>query len=132
MRRNNESKDTLKAFLGVTKALSDPTRVRMLCALRGGELCVCQLIELVGLAPSTVSKHMAILSQSELALSRKQGRWVYYRLPPRTASGIAGRMIRSTFKGLEDDETIAEDEQRLHAIREADLEQLCRKILRKK
>jgi DNA-binding transcriptional ArsR family regulator len=121
----------MNGYLAATKALADPSRVRMLCALRGGELCVCQLIELVGLAPSTVSKHMAILGQAELVVSRKLGRWVYYRLPPRSAGGVAGRMTRATFEGLEGDKTITKDEQRLRAIRKADPELLCRKILRK-
>ena len=122
----------MKAYLAITKALSDPSRVRMLCALDGGELCVCQLIELVGLAPSTVSRHMAVLGQAGLVRSRKQGRWVYYDLPSRSTAGIAGRMVRETLRELRDDATITEDEGRLRSIREADLEQLCRTILGKK
>jgi AhpD family alkylhydroperoxidase len=50
-------------------------------ALWDGELCVCQMIELLGLAPSTVSKHISILRPAELLESRKDGRWIYYRLP---------------------------------------------------
>ncbi|MCL5268979.1 MAG: metalloregulator ArsR/SmtB family transcription factor [bacterium] len=71
----------MRRFLDITKALADESRVRALLALRGGELCVCQLIDLLGLAPSTVSKHMAILIQAGLILSRKDGRWHYCRLP---------------------------------------------------
>ena len=71
----------MRQFLNITKALSDESRVRVLLALRGGELCVCQIIDLLGLAPSTVSKHMTILVQADLALCRKDGRWHYYRLP---------------------------------------------------
>ena len=48
----------LKDFVVVTKALSDSNRIRALIALRRGELCVCQIIALLGLAPSTVSKHI--------------------------------------------------------------------------
>ena len=51
----------MKEFLAITKALSDENRVRALMALTGGELCVCQVIELLGLTPSTVSKHLAAL-----------------------------------------------------------------------
>ena len=67
--------------MAVTKALADEQRVRMLLALRRQELCVCQIVELVGLATSTVSKHMSILKQARLVESRKEGRWMYYRLP---------------------------------------------------
>src|SRR5450432_2281117 len=71
----------MRDFMAITKALSDPNRVRILLALRRGELCVCQITELFGFAPSTVSKHLSILHHAHLILSRKSGRWVYYRLP---------------------------------------------------
>ena len=67
-------------FMAVTKALADENRVRMLLALQKQELCVCQIIELVKLAPSTVSKHMSILRSAHLVDARKDGRWMYYRL----------------------------------------------------
>jgi ArsR family transcriptional regulator len=117
----------MKQYLAITKALSDPSRVRMLCALRGGELCVCQLIELLGLAPSTVSKHLSVLNQAELVDSRKEGRWVYYRLPRRRGLGVAGRMTKETFRALADCAAITEDDERLKAIRGADLEELCQR-----
>ena len=63
----------MRPFMDITKALSDDNRVRLLCALQPGELCVCQLIELIGLAPSTVSKHMTILRQAGLITSRSPG-----------------------------------------------------------
>ncbi len=43
----------------VTKALGDVQRLRILSLLEHGELCVCQIIEVLGLAPSTVSKHLS-------------------------------------------------------------------------
>lgn len=88
----------MRQFLNITKALSDESRVRVLLALRGGELCVCQLIELLGLAPSTVSKHMSILVQAELILGRKDGRWHYYRLPE---AEEAAPQVRATLTWLE-------------------------------
>ena len=71
----------MKDFVAVTKALSDRNRIRALLALRRGELCVCQIIALLGLAPSTVSKHMSILKQAGLVKSRKEERWMHYSLP---------------------------------------------------
>ena len=65
--------------MAITKALADEQRVRVLLALERGELCVCQIVELMGLATSTISKHMSILKQARLVDSRKQGRWIYYR-----------------------------------------------------
>jgi len=54
----------MREFMKVTKALADPNRVRMLLALREQELCACQITELFGLAPSTMSKHLSILYQA--------------------------------------------------------------------
>ena len=47
--------------MNITKALADEHRLRVLLALRGGELCACQITELFGLAPSTMSKHLSVL-----------------------------------------------------------------------
>ena len=63
----------MREFMNITKALADENRVRMLMALRGGELCVCQITELFGLAPSTMSKHLSMLFQAGLVESRKDG-----------------------------------------------------------
>ena len=68
----------MRDFMAIVKALADENRVRALMALRERELCVCEIIELLGLAPSTVSKHLSILYQAGLLESRKDGRWVYY------------------------------------------------------
>ncbi|MFP4106341.1 MAG: ArsR/SmtB family transcription factor [Phycisphaerae bacterium] len=115
----------MREFLTVTKALSDENRVRVLLALDGGELCVCQLIELLGLAPSTVSKHMSLLYQAGLVVTRKQGRWIYYRLPEHPDSETAAGAIRLAQESLNDDTRIEDDRRRLKTIRRTDLETLC-------
>jgi DNA-binding transcriptional ArsR family regulator len=71
----------MRDFLVLVKGLADESRLRTICALKGRELCVCQITELLGLAPSTVSKHMSILHQARLVDSRKEGCWSCYRLP---------------------------------------------------
>jgi len=67
-------------IITIAKALSDPNRVRALMMLHEGELCACQIIDVLGLAPSTVSKHMSVLRQAGLVRGRKQGKWMYYSL----------------------------------------------------
>ena len=57
--------------------------------LEGQELCVCQVIELLGLAPSTVSKHLSILKHARLIDGRKHGRWMYYRLADEDVPAVA-------------------------------------------
>ena len=67
-------------FLTTCRALADENRIRILMALRGRQLCVCQVTAFLDLAPSTTSKHLSILRKARLIESNKQGRWVYYRL----------------------------------------------------
>jgi len=116
----------ISTFARAARALSDTRRVRMLLALQGGELCACQLIELVHLAPSTVSKHMAALRGAGLVESRKEGRWMYYRLAEGPRRGLGQRLVRLCAKGLADDRTVATDHRRLRAICTTDPAALCR------
>lgn len=63
------------------KALSDRNRLRVVFALlEKKELCACQIYEWLGIKGATASNHMSILKSSGLVLSRKDGRWVHYRL----------------------------------------------------
>lgn len=113
--------------MAITKALSDPNRTRILLALRGGELCVCQITELFGFAPSTVSKHLSILHHAGLILSRKSERWVYYRLPGKTAPVTVREALDWVHKSLaRTDEAIA-DAKKLKAILKTDLAVICRR-----
>lgn len=64
----------------VLKALAHPARLRMLCELRGGERCVCELRDLVALDLSTVSKHLALLRAAGLVRDERRGAQVFYRL----------------------------------------------------
>jgi DNA-binding transcriptional ArsR family regulator len=112
-------------FLNITKALAEENRLRILLALEGRELCVCQLIELLELAPSTVSKHMAILRQARLVNGRKDGRWMYYRLADARATTEVKEALAWVKKSLSQDESIGEDVKRLEEILKIDREVLC-------
>ena len=64
----------------VLKALSDETRLRILNLLCHGELCVCQIEEILGVGQSKASRHLAHLRSAELVRDRREGQWVYYSL----------------------------------------------------
>jgi DNA-binding transcriptional ArsR family regulator len=69
------------------KALADPSRLRIALALRtGGEMCVCDLAWVCGFAQNLVSHHVRLLRSAEVAVSRREGKLVMYRL---TAQGQA-------------------------------------------
>lgn len=120
----------MREFMHIAKAMADANRVRALLALRDGELCVCQITALFGLAPSTVSKHLSILHQAGLVESRKDGRWIYYRLPGKAAPLAVRRAIDWVTKSLRDNPRIAEDSKRLKKILDIDPVTLCKRQCR--
>ena len=74
-------KGAMDNFTLLFKALSDQNRLRIVGALlKYEELCACQIIELMQLTGATISRHMGVLIASGLIGSRKDGRWVHYRL----------------------------------------------------
>jgi len=115
----------MKDVMAVTKALADENRTRVLMFLRGGQLCVCQIMETLGLAPSTVSKHLNILHQAGLLESRKEGRWIYYRLPGRDAPPRVRGAIRWLQESLADDPKVAQDAKKVKAVCRMGLDELC-------
>ena len=115
----------MRDFLAITKALADESRVRATMALAGGELCLCQLIELLGLAPSTVSKHMAILHQARLVETRKDGRWIYYRRAREDGLACAAAGLDWLGECLAKEPQIRLDAKALKKIRKTDRNELC-------
>ena len=84
------------------KILGDETRLAIIMLLReSGELCVCDLCAATGQSQPKISRHMAILRESELVLDRRQGKWVHYRLSPHMpawAAEIIATTRQSTFE----------------------------------
>ncbi|MCC6502506.1 MAG: winged helix-turn-helix transcriptional regulator [Deltaproteobacteria bacterium] len=112
--------------VAIAKALADRTRLRILMALTGGELCVCQIVEFCSLAPSTISKHLQILAGCGLISGRKDGRWVYYHLSEKDATkNVRGALkwLRSSFS---DDAHSSIDMKTLEKVVAKDREALCR------
>ena len=67
------------------RAFSDRTRLRILHLLRGGELCVCDLVDVLRVPQPKASRHLAYLRKAGLVVARKEALWMYYRLAaPRT------------------------------------------------
>jgi DNA-binding transcriptional ArsR family regulator len=69
---------TVEALANIFRVLGDPTRVRILDALSGGELCVCDIASLVGISESAVSHQLRLLRSMRLVRPRRAGRLVYY------------------------------------------------------
>lgn len=118
---------SIPKFLAIIKAISDENRLRAIMALRTGELCVCQIVELLKLAHSTVSKHMSILKQAGLVESRKKGRWVYYRLNNDTGrSFLAEHALNWVCEATSNDPVILDDLKMLNENSRLDPDTLCK------
>lgn len=110
----------------IVKALADEPRVRILMALSRGELCVCQIVELLKLAPSTVSKHLLILHQAGLIDSRKEKRWVYYSIAGEDAPSEVREAINWLKGSLRNSPQIKKDVKNLAIICKMNPEELCK------
>jgi DNA-binding transcriptional ArsR family regulator len=86
-------KDVVKIF----KALADPNRLRIMLLLRRRELCVCELMFILGMEQSRVSHHMRVLREAGIAEDVREGRWIIYRIPEE-AQGLIGDLFAGAFR----------------------------------
>jgi len=98
----------MKPFIRTMKALSDPNRVRVLKILQEGELCVCEVQKVLGLAQSTVSKHMKILEDAELVDRERRGTWMIYSLADNSESAYAATMLGELRHWLDNDKKLGQ------------------------
>jgi len=82
------SDDKVRALAETFKALSDPTRTKIIYALFLKELCVCDLAKVINLSISAVSHHLRILRNLKLVKFRKEGRVIYYSLDDEHISNL--------------------------------------------
>ncbi|WP_337997775.1 metalloregulator ArsR/SmtB family transcription factor [Oleispirillum naphthae] len=115
----------IDALATAAKALADRNRLRILKMLEGGELCVCQIVAVLGLAPATVSKHLSLLRAAGLLLQRRDGRWAYYRLAPRGEGGFVPGLLALAAALPADDPVVAADRKRLAQVGGMDLAEAC-------
>jgi ArsR family transcriptional regulator len=115
----------LRELEAALKAAGDPTRTRILKLLEGGPLCVCQVQAVLGLAPSTVSKHLTLLRTAGLVTDRRDGRWIHYALTAEGRNPYA-RAVLALLRGpLDREPRILEDRRRLRGVKAVPVETLC-------
>ncbi|GAB6096153.1 hypothetical protein JCM14469_24060 [Desulfatiferula olefinivorans] len=93
----------MKKITRVMKALSDPNRLRIMKILTMKTMCVCELRYSLGLAQSSISKHLKILEDADLVTSRKDGLWVNYSLAEHPESPYADDMLDLLGRWLDGD-----------------------------
>lgn len=97
----------MKEFIRVMKALSDPTRVKILKILEKRLMCVCELQTAIGAAQSTTSKHLKVLEDAGLVDSHKDGLWVNYSLADGRQSPYAASLLGNLRHWLNDESDIS-------------------------
>ncbi|MFN0151858.1 MAG: ArsR/SmtB family transcription factor [bacterium] len=115
----------LREFELALKAAADPTRTRVLKLLEAGELCVCQVQAVLGLAVSTVSKHLSILKAAGLVEDRRAGKWIAYRLTRADESAYVKPVLAMLRGAIERDPVFVADAERLRRVLEVPLGELC-------
>jgi len=113
-------KNVVKSF----KAIADESRLRILGMLKGKTLCVCEIAEVLGLAQSTVSRHLKILEESGLVHREKDGLWVAYSLPSTPSGSLQEKVLDLVREVLDEDPLVSRD--RLNA-EQVDREVICRR-----
>lgn len=114
----------MKNALNTLKVIAEESRLRIFMALRSQELCVCQIVALLGLAASTTSKHLALMYQAGIIDQRKEGRWAHYKASPNWLRDNA-RLADWLLMALSDSDRIMSDKIRLTEIFAMPPEQLC-------
>ncbi len=107
------------------KAAGDRSRTRILKLLETRELCVCQIQAVLGLAPSTVSKHLSILRSAGLVDDRREGRWIHYGIASGGENPYADGVLSLLRGVLDRDPRILEDRRRLKEVLRTPLAELC-------
>ena len=119
----------MEQITALFKALADRNRIRIVLALReAGSLCACQLSEFLGVSAPTVSRHLGILHRAGLISSRKDGRWVHYRLAEETPAARKGRPVITWLEGQANNSLAVKEElARLREILTFPREEICRR-----
>lgn len=96
----------MREFLKVMKAAGDPSRVKIMKMLARKSMCVCEIQTALGTAQSTASKHLKILEEAGLVISRKDGLWVNYALADGRQNAYAANLLGNLRHWLNDDPDI--------------------------
>jgi len=81
------------------RALADPTRLRLLNLIADKEICVCYFVDILGMSQPKISRHLAYLRHVGIVATRRQGRWMHYRLRA-PGDAVARAILKNTLAHL--------------------------------
>lgn len=92
--KNVPAAEELETMSNILKSIADPTRLKILYLLKNGELCVCEILDALDKSQSTTSHHLNILKKEKILTSRKEGKWIYYKLSDENIIRILEEFIK--------------------------------------
>ena len=113
----------MREYAKIFKALSDPSRLRILKMLEARPLCVCEMQAVLKLAPSTVSKHLSILRDAGFIYDEKENKWVNYYIERRSGNPIVNDLLPLLQKWIPRQDQVEEDFERVKSV---DRNELCK------
>ena len=116
---------SIRSYEAVLKAAADPTRARILRMLADGGLCVCQVVAVVGLSASTVSRHLSVLEAAGLVRQRKAGKWSHFTLAGKEAAPVAASILKGVKGWLDGDPSVEKDRERAARARALGAPAVC-------
>gem|GEM_PF-1208545 len=96
------------------RALADPTRLRLLNLIANREICVCYFVEILRISQPKVSRHLTYLRRAGIVASRREGKWMHYRLVM-PKDDVAAGILKETLKHLKKKLEMRRDASRLDA-----------------
>ncbi|HKV05418.1 MAG TPA: metalloregulator ArsR/SmtB family transcription factor [Candidatus Acidoferrales bacterium] len=96
------------------RALADGTRLRLLNLIADREICVCYFVEILKLSQPKISRHLAYLRRAGIVASRREGKWMHYRLSM-PGDDVAARILRETLSHLRNKPEMQRDLSRLRS-----------------
>jgi len=108
----------MRDVVGLFKALSDETRIRILKVLMQRECCVCEVMQALDISQSRASRNLGILENTGFVKSKREGLWIIYSINEQTVNGCASSLIKLLRRFPIKEEIISQDRERLsHAVR---------------
>jgi len=115
----------MRDLIEIFKALSDPNRLRMVRVLMEGELCVCELENILGTSQSNISHQLRILRGAGLVKDRRGGKWVFYSLEDNPYLQILSPAIKRWMAG---EEVVGEDLKKVGQCHGSDVMDRCKRL----
>ena len=114
----------MDALSQLFKALSEVVRLRVIALLGGGELCVCDLMAVLDLPQSTISRHLSYLKNAGLVEGERRGVWMYYRLSERQ-DPLRQALMQDLAVLLGEESMVREDLEKLHVYLQTKKDTAC-------